>query len=278
MPKYQGVVQYRRVVKALGEELANKVAVVTGGAGGIGRGTVERFAEVGAKVVVADVDSDAGEELAERLGEVVRFKRTDVSEPDQVQALIDYTVEMFGRIDVMFNNAGIASAMNRFLYDDLSDFDRVMKVNVLGTLLGSQRAARQMKADGGGSIINCASIAGINAGAGLVTYRAAKAAIIHLTRSIAVDLAPYRIRVNCIAPGNIQTGMTSYDMDSVTKFTQPLPRQGRVEDVAEAVLYLASERSAQLTGVILPIDGGTTAGPPVGQLKFMMPATAPTNG
>ena len=95
--------------------------------------------------------------------------------------------------------------------------------------------------------------------------------MIHLTRSIAVDLAPYSIRVNCVAPGNIQTAMTSYDLDAVTKFTQPLPRLGRTTDVAEAVLYLASDRSAQITGVLLPIDGGTTAGPPVSQLKYVMP-------
>ena len=104
--------------------------------------------------------------------------------------------------------------------------------------------------------------AGINAGAGLATYRAAKAAVIHLTRSIAVDLAQYDIRVNAVAPGFIKTDMTSYDMDAVTRFTQPLRRRGRTADVAEAVLYRASDRSAQITGVVLPVDGGTTAGPP----------------
>ncbi|MFZ0668057.1 MAG: SDR family oxidoreductase [Acidimicrobiales bacterium] len=262
----------------LGEQLADKVAIVTGGAGGIGRATVERFVAEGAKVVVADIDAEAGQALTAGLGKVSSFKRTDVSDPDQVQALVDHTVETFGRIDVVFNNAGVAGQMTRFLHDDLSDFERIMKINVLGVMLGCQRAAREMKKTGGGSIINCASIAGINAGAGLITYRAAKAAVIHLTRSVAVDLAPYRIRVNCIAPGNIQTGMTSYDMNSVTKFTQPLPRQGQVEDVADAVLYLASDRSAQLTGVLLPIDGGTTAGPPVGQLKFLTSAPLSNNG
>ncbi len=258
----------------MGNELTGKVAIVTGGASGIGLATAERFVDEGAKVVLADIDHTAGEAQAQRLGEAASFKQTDVSDPDQVQALIDHAVEHFGGLDVLFNNAGVASAMTRFLYDDLSDFSHVMDVDVLGVMLGSQRAARHMKSHGGGSIINCASIAGINAGAGLITYRAAKAAVIHLSRSIAIDLAPYQIRVNCIAPGNIQTAMTSYDMDSVTKFTQPLPRQGRVADVAEAVLYLASDRSAQLTGVLLPIDGGTTAGPPVAQLKYMM--TGPT--
>jgi NAD(P)-dependent dehydrogenase (short-subunit alcohol dehydrogenase family) len=254
------------------EELTGKVAIVTGGAGGIGRATVERFVDEGARVVVGDVDRDSGNSLARDLGHAVAFKQTDVADADQVQSLVDFTVERFGALDVMFNNAGINSVMARFLHDDLSDFARVMAVNVLGVMLGSQRAARHMKAHGGGSIINCSSIAGITAGAGLATYRASKAAVIHLTRTMAVDLAQYQIRVNCVAPAHIQTGMTSYDMDAVIRFTQPLPRQGHGEDVADAVVYLASERSAQVTGIVLPVDGGTTAGPPADQLKLMQAA------
>ena len=255
------------------DELRGKVAVVTGGAGGIGRATVERFVEEGARVVIADIDADAGRALAEELGDAVAFHETDVAEAEQVQALVDFTVERFGGLQVMFNNAGVASAMVRFLHDDLSDFDRVMRVNVLGVMLGSQRAARHMKGHGGGSIVNCASIAGIQAGSGLATYRAAKAAVIHLTKSMAVDVAQYGVRINAIAPGNIQTDMTSYDMDAVTRFTQPLPRRGQTEDVANAVLYLAGDRSAQITGVVLPIDGGTTAGPPASQVKLMLGAS-----
>lgn len=251
-------------------ELQGRVAVVTGGASGIGRACVERFAAEGAQVVVADLDADAGEALAAELGDVAAFKQADVTDADQVQALVDFTVEHFGGLHVMVNNAGVASAMVRFLHDDLTDFDRVVRINVLGVLLGCQRAARHMKGHGGGSIINTSSTAGINAGAGLVTYRATKAAVIHASRSIALDVAPYGIRVNCLVPGQIQTAMTSYDMDSVLKFTQPLPRQGQADDVAEAALFLAGDRSAQITGVVLPIDGGTTAGPPVSQLKAMM--------
>jgi len=262
----------------MGDELARKVAIVTGGAGGIGRATVERFVDEGARVVVADLDAEAGQALAAGLGDAAAFWRTDVADADQVQALVDFTVERFGGLHVLFNNAGVASAMVRFLHDDLGDFARVMGVNVLGVMLGTQRAARHMKEHGGGSIINCASIAGINAGAGLATYRASKAAVIHVSRSMAVDLAQYGIRVNCIAPGNIQTGMTTYDMDAVTRFTQPLPRQGRTEDVADAVVYLASDRSAQVTGVLLPIDGGTTAGPPAAQLKLMLGASSQGQG
>ena len=257
------------------EELSGKVAIVTGGGSGIGRATVERFAAEGARVVIADVDADAGRAVAEALGDVAAFRQTDITDADQVQALVDFTVERFGGLHIMSNNAGIASTMTRFLHDDLSDFDRVVKVNVLGVVLGSQRAARHMKAHGGGSIINTSSTAGIDAGAGLITYRATKAAVIHVSRSIALDLAQYNIRVNCLVPGQIQTAMTTYDMDAVMKFTQPLPRKGRAEDVAEAAVFLASDRAAHITGVVLPVDGGTTAGPPASQLKLMLGATPP---
>jgi NAD(P)-dependent dehydrogenase (short-subunit alcohol dehydrogenase family) len=262
----------------MSEVLAGKVAVVTGGGSGIGRAIVERFVAEGARVVVADIDVEAGEALASSLGDVAAFVRTDVTDADDVQALVDATVERFGGLHVMANNAGVASAMVRFLHDDLEDFRRVVDINVLGVLLGCQRAARHMKANGGGSIINTSSTAGINAGAGLITYRATKAAVIHASRSIALDVAQYGIRVNCILPGQIRTAMTTYDMDAVLKYTQPLPRQGTADDVADAALFLASDQSAQVTGIVLPVDGGTTAGPPASQLKLMLGAAAREGG
>ncbi|HWE57279.1 MAG TPA: SDR family oxidoreductase [Acidimicrobiales bacterium] len=258
-------------VEASGE-LAGKVAIVTGGASGIGRATVERFVEAGARVVIADIDDDAARALAAQLGDAVDFRRTDVGDRVSLQEVVDFTVERFGGLHVMFNNAGVASSMTRFLHDDLEDFARVMQINVLGAMLGCQFAARHMKDNGGGSIINCASIAGIQAGSGLLPYRASKAAVIHATKSIAVDVAQYGIRVNCIAPGQIQTGMTTYDMDAVIRFTQPLQRRGSATDVADTVVYLASDRSAQITGVLIPIDGGTTAGAPPAQAKLMLQA------
>lgn len=251
-------------------ELERKVAAVTGGASGIGRAMVERFAAEGARVVIADIDADAGEALAGSIGDGAAFFRTDVTDAEAVQAMVDFAVDHFGGLHVMVNNAGVASSMTRFLHDDLADFHRVVDINVLGVLLGSQRAARHMKANGGGSIINTSSTAGINAGAGLITYRATKAAVIHASKSIALDVAQYGIRVNCILPGQIKTAMTSYDMDAVLKYTQPLPRQGVAEDVAEAAVFLAGDRSAQITGITLPVDGGTTAGPPANQLKLLM--------
>jgi len=258
----------------MGDELAGKVAVVTGGASGIGRAIVEAFVAEGAQVVIADVDADAAATTAKEIGDAAAPKQTDVTDADQVQAAVDFAVERFGGLHIMVNNAGIASAMVRFLHDDLTDFTQVMNVNVLGILLGSQRAARHMKDNGGGSIINTASTAGMDAGAGLLSYRASKAAAIHVSRSIALDVAQYGIRVNCIVPGQIRTGMTSYDMDSVMKFTQPLPRKGQVQDVANAAVFLAGDRSAQITGIVLPVDGGTTAGPPAAQLKLMLGASA----
>jgi NAD(P)-dependent dehydrogenase (short-subunit alcohol dehydrogenase family) len=251
-------------------ELAGKVAIVTGGASGLGRAMVERFAAEGAKVVIADIDPEGGGALASVIGDAAMFHRTDVTDADAVQALVDATVERFGGLHVMVNNAGVASAMVRFLHDDLSDFRRVVDINLYGVLVGCQKAALHMQANGGGSIINTSSTAGLDAGAGLVTYRATKAAVIHASRSIALDVAQHGIRVNCLVPGQIRTAMTTYDMDSVRALTQPLPREGVADDVAEAALFLAGDRSAQITGIVLPVDGGTTAGPPANQLKLLM--------
>jgi len=257
----------------MGRELSGKVAIVTGGANGIGRATAELFVEEGAKVVIADLDEERGEEVAARLGAAAAFKRTDVANADEVQELVDFTVGRFGGLHVMFNNAGIASSFRRFLADDLADFQRVMNVNLLGVMIGSQRAARHMSKNGGGVIINITSIGGINAGSGLTAYRAAKAAVIHFSKSIAVDLAEYGIRVNCIAPAHIPTAINaSLDQARIVRAMQPLQRVGQPRDVANAVLYLASERAAQITGIVLPVDGGTTAGRPVGPLKDFMAA------
>jgi NAD(P)-dependent dehydrogenase (short-subunit alcohol dehydrogenase family) len=225
-----------------------------------------------------EINGQIAEQPGEQPGDRVAFHRTDVTDADQVQALVDFAVEHFGGLHVMVNNAGVASAMARFLHDDLTDFRRVVDINLLGVLLGSQRAARHMKSHGGGSIINMASTAGVDAGAGLVTYRATKAAVLHASRSIALDVAQYDIRVNCVMPGQIRTGMTTYDMDRVRQLTQPLPRVGQVGDVAEAALFLAGDRSAQITGIVLPVDGGTTAGPPASQLKMLLGATTPPQG
>jgi len=258
------------------QEVAGKIAIVTGGAGGIGQATAELLVAEGASVVVADIDADAGQELVARIGDVVAFKQTDVSDLDQVQALVDFAVERFGGLDIMFNNAGIGSPLKRFLPDDLEDFSLIMNVNLFGVIAGAQRAGRYMKDHGGGSIINNASIAAINAGTGMISYRASKAAVAHATKCMAIDLAPYGIRVNCLTPAHIRTGITTYEMGPVLRYMQPLEREAQPEDVANAVVFLASDRAAQITGVVLPIDGGTTAGPPYAQTKLIMSTLQPS--
>ena len=269
-------------------ELSGKVAIVTGGASGIGRATVELFVKEGAKVVIADVDTARGEELAGQLGTAALFKRTDVANQGEVQELVDFAAEHFGGLHVMFNNAGVSGAMHeRFLDDDLKDFQRVASVNLLGIMLGTQRAARHMARHGGGSIINTSSIAAIKAGFGVMTYRATKAGVIHFTKCAAIDLAEYEIRVNCICPGHIRTEMSAYAapgmsaelverlkkaLGPVTDVSRPLKREGRPNDVAQAALYLAGDRSAQVTGVVLPVDGGVTAGDAVNHLRRILEA------
>jgi NAD(P)-dependent dehydrogenase (short-subunit alcohol dehydrogenase family) len=252
------------------EELSGKVAIVTGGAGGLGRVAARQLVAEGARVVIGDVDAEAGEAAVAELGDAAAFRATDVSDADQVQALVDHAVDRFGGLDIMFNNAGIGAPLTRFLHDDLADFTRIMNVNLFGVIVGSQRAARYMKDRGGGSIINNASIAAVNPGAGMISYRTAKAAVAHATKCMAIDLARYNIRVNCLTPAHIRTNITSYDMGPVLRYMQPLEREAQPEDVANAVVFLASDRAAQITGVVLPIDGGTAAGPSVAQTKLIM--------
>jgi NAD(P)-dependent dehydrogenase (short-subunit alcohol dehydrogenase family) len=242
-------------------ELAGKVAVITGGANGIGRALVELFAEIGARVVVADIDDGAGNELADRLGDVAVFQDTDVSQRDSVQAAVDFAIERFGALHVMVNNAGISGSFRRLMIDDLRDFDRVIAVDLYGVMVGTQRAARAMSE--GGSIINITSIAGISPGIGFSSYRAAKAAVIHFSRCAAIEVAELGVRVNVVAPGNIATDINAaFDTQSVVRRIQPLQRLGGTRDVANAAVYLAGDRSAQVTGIVIPVDGGTTAGPP----------------
>jgi NAD(P)-dependent dehydrogenase (short-subunit alcohol dehydrogenase family) len=252
------------------QELTGKTAIVTGGSSGIGRATVELLVAEGARVVVADVDVDRGEELAQTLGESAEFKRTDVANADEVRALVDFAVGHFGGLHIMFNNAGVSSSFRRLLRNDLSDFDRVTAVNLFGVMVGTQSAARHMAEHGGGSIINTSSMGALTGGASPIVYRTSKAAVIQFSRSAATDLAEYGIRVNCIAPGHIATGITNYDLGPVIQLTQPLQRQGTPVDVANVVVFLASERSAHITGIVVPVDGGTTAGPSVNQTKLLM--------
>lgn len=260
----------------MAKELEGKVAVVTGGAGGIGRGIVELFVEEGACVVIADVDEANGRRLADELGERVRFRRADVSRRDEVGALVDHALAEFGGLHAMVNNAAISGRfINRFLDDDLADFDRVMQVDLAGTMYGTQFAARHMRANGGGSIVNLSSIAALNPGFAIPIYRAAKSGVNTFTRSMAIDLGEYGIRVNAIAPGAVPTKMgigpdpamppermAEYEaaMDGAWLASQPIKRRGTPRDIANAALFFASDRSAYVTGQVLGVDGGGSAG------------------
>ncbi len=261
----------------MSDELAGKVAIVTGGASGLGEGLARRFAAEGAKVLIGDIDAEGGAALAAEIGANAHFVESDVSDISQVSGLVSTAVERFGGVHVMVNNAGVSGTMHRrFLDDDLGDFDKVMAVNLKAVMAGTRDAARQMKEQGeGGSIINVTSIGGIQAGGGVMTYRASKAAVIQFTKSAAIELAHYEIRVNAIAPGNIRTAIVrksaaGEDLEKLEQFEEkireqmrndrPLKREGTMEDVAEAALYFATGRSRYVTGTVLPVDGGTTAG------------------
>lgn len=257
-------------------ELAGKVAIVTGGASGLGEGLSRRFAAEGAQVLIGDIDTEAGKTLAADIGPNAHFVEADVSDIEQVTGLVTTAVERFDGLHVMVNNAGVSGAMHfRFIDDDLADFDKVMRVNVRAVMAGTRDAARHMKNHGGGSIINVTSIGGIQAGGGVMTYRASKAAVIQFTKSAAIELAHYEIRVNAIAPGNIRTAIvrksaSGEDLAKLEQFEakireqmrndRPLKREGTAEDVAEAALYFATDRSRYVTGTVLPVDGGTVAG------------------
>ncbi len=274
----------------MGPDLNGKIAIITGAASGIGRASAELFVAQGARVVLADVNAEAGEKLAAGLGDAARYRHTDVSSPEQVENLVEFAVAQFGGLDIMFNNAGISGAQHpRFLDDDLADFQKVVGINLHGVMVGSRCAGKYMSQHGGGVIINNASIAGVLPGQAMMSYRVTKAAVIHFSKCIAIDLAEYGIRVNCLAPGHIRTPLTAFSMPGmddaqaarlrealapVWDSNQPLKRHGSPEDVAKTVVFLCSDWAAQITGVTLPIDGGITAGDPVNHLQEIFAARA----
>jgi NAD(P)-dependent dehydrogenase (short-subunit alcohol dehydrogenase family) len=273
----------------MANELAGKVAIITGGARGLGRGMAELFVAEGARAVIADLRDDEGAALAQGLGSAARYRRCDVSSREDFQALVDYTVSEFGGLHVLVNNAGLSDNLFGPLMDaDFAMFEQVMAVNVKGTMQGTQIAARHMAQHGGGSVINISSISGIQPGFGFFTYRASKAAVVNFTQSAAIELGPHLIRVNCICPGNIPTEMAAFaqadDPDKARRIQeavaevrmgyQPLKVQGSPRDIAEAALWFASDRSAQVTAQIMAVDAGATAGVPFSQIADIMAARA----
>jgi NAD(P)-dependent dehydrogenase (short-subunit alcohol dehydrogenase family) len=249
--------------------LEGKVAVITGGASGIGRATAMRFLEEGARVVVGDVNESAGaatlqSAAKEGFGDRIHFTRTDVSIESDVVRMIDTAVIDFGRVDCVFNNAGIGGAFGSVMETEVEDWDFTFDVLTRGVFLGIKHGARAMVACGAhGSIINTASVAGFSGGDAPIAYSSAKAAVIHMTRAAAVELAQHRIRVNCICPGGIWTPLMQKalpaDTESVLARLQPWPEAGRPEDIAGAALFLAGEDARFVTGISLVVDGGLSA-------------------
>ena len=223
----------------MGSQLADRVAVITGGASGIGRATVLRFLSEGASVVVGDLNAEVGKDLVDEAGEPERltFIRTDVAEEHDVAALIGAATERYGRLDVVFNNAGSGGAFGPITDIAVEHWDRTFAILTRGVFLGIKHGAKAMIAQGtGGSIINTASIAGLVGGSGPQAYSAAKAAVVNLTLNAAVELAPHRIRVNAICPGVIFTplaaGANKDQMVEMVSALQPWPDHGAGADIA----------------------------------------------
>ena len=245
--------------------------LVTGAASGIGRATAERFLAAGWGVVVADFNAATGESLlAEWADRYVRgerradFIRTDVTREADVEAAVQRTLDRFGRIDCVVNNAGVGGAFGPITEIDVDEWDYTFAVLVRGVFLGTKHAARAMKAQGtGGSIINTGSIAGLGGGAGPQAYSVAKAAVIHFSRVTAVELAAHRIRVNSVSPGVIQTPLLETgikgDVEPVMLPIQPWPELGRPDYIARVIEFLAGDGARFITGENIAIDGGLTA-------------------
>jgi NAD(P)-dependent dehydrogenase (short-subunit alcohol dehydrogenase family) len=254
--------------------LDGRVAVITGGASGIGEAAARLFVKEGAKLLIADILDDRGKRLAEALGTNTLYLNTDVSQEADVKGAVDQVMDKFGRLDIMFNNAGIPGPHGPIEETPVEGFDKVMAINLRGVFLGMRYSAPVMKRQGYGTIINTASIAGLMVGAGGHAYSAAKAAIIHLTHTVAMELAENGIRVNCICPGAIATpifgkavGLSHEDADKTVDMVktglavmQPLKRCGLPEDIAKAALWLASDDSSFVNGHALVVDSGMSLG------------------
>jgi NAD(P)-dependent dehydrogenase (short-subunit alcohol dehydrogenase family) len=245
---------------------SGKVALVTGGASGIGRATVERMLQDGDAVVAADLNAESGERLLSELsgpcgdGRLV-FVRTNVAEEADVANAVKCAVDTFGRLDKLVNNAGLGGAFGPITEIDVDDWDYTFDVLVRGVYLGVKHGARAMIARGeGGAIVNIGSVAGLYGGAGPVAYSSAKAAVINFTRSVSIELAAHRIRVNAVCPGFVRTPLAlgrgpGPDMSAL----QPWPDSGEPQDLANVIAFLCSDGSRFITGTDIAVDGGLTA-------------------
>lgn len=248
--------------------MQGKVALVTGASSGIGKATALAFAERGARVVLSDVLEKEGAALAsemEAAGLTAHFIRCDVSDEEQVRQLIKGVVQTFGRIDYAFNNAGIEGQQNLLAQSSQDNWDRVMAVNLRGVEMCMKYELEEMLRQGGGSIVNTASIAGIVGFPGLSAYVASKHAIVGLTQTAALEYGTKNIRINAVCPGPIATPMldrlmaSQPGMEAQLTSQVPLGRIGKPEEIADAVVWLISDSASYVTGHALPVDGGWTA-------------------
>ncbi|HTR60081.1 MAG TPA: glucose 1-dehydrogenase [Candidatus Binataceae bacterium] len=251
--------------------LKNKVAIITGAGSGQGRAAAMIFSREGAKVVVSDWKPELGDEtvtLVKRAGGEAIFVRTDVSESADVQNLIRSTVSTFGRIDIIYNNAGVGFSSPLSMSDVINtpeaDWDRVIAINLRSMYLTAKYGIPEMIKSGGGSIVNTASIAALIGSEAAHAYTAAKGGMVALSRALAVEFGPKNIRVNCICPGAIDTPMIAPVVDPLKKsgqpfMTSPIRRLGTPEDIANCALYLASDESGFVTGATIVVDGGYIA-------------------
>ncbi len=247
-------------------KLNNQVAIVTGAGGGFGEGIAALYVQEGAKVVVADIREDAAKSVAKRLGPNASAFVCDVANGASVQALVDYTVQTFGAVNIVVNNAGVTHVNKPMLDVTEAEFDRVYSINVKSIFHMAHAVVPLMRKVGGGVILNVGSVAGIRPRPGLTWYNGSKAAVNILSKSMAVELGPDKIRVNAICPVMGETGMFTQFMglpdtpENRAKFLAsiPLGRFSQPSDVAAAALFLASPEAEFFTGVELPVDGGRT--------------------
>jgi NAD(P)-dependent dehydrogenase (short-subunit alcohol dehydrogenase family) len=254
-------------------KLDGKIAIITGGASGIGEAAVRKFISEGASVVIADLQEKKGEELASSFGDKAIFHETDVSSESDIQKLVEVTIKRFGRIDCLYNNAGFGCASCSITEIPIEEFESQIAVLLRGTFLGIKHVAAVMKKQKSGTIVNTSSVAGIAGGYSNHVYSAAKAGVISLTRTTALELAESGIRVNCVCPGSIATPIfvngiplseeeVKKSMDTISAYLShgPLARYGTPEDVASLALWLASDDSSFVTGQAIVVDGGLTTG------------------
>jgi NAD(P)-dependent dehydrogenase (short-subunit alcohol dehydrogenase family) len=247
-------------------KLQDKIAIITGAASGLGQGIAELFAQEGAKVVVADIQEDAGKQLADELGGM--FVQVDVTDPASVEAMIQSVVDRYERIDILVNNAGIDGQQAITADSSLENWKQVMSINMDGVYYGIKYVLPVMVAQKGGVILNTASTVGLNAMGNIPAYSASKAGVIHLSKSVAVEYAAHKIRVNAICPSVVETPLLTNFIENTPDpegarqglaMLNPMPGMVTVDAVAKAALFLVSDDSAFITAVALPIDGGYTA-------------------